>query len=34
VLDKAEKVEIGPKDKPVEDIVIKSVKVLKPQAEE
>jgi peptidylprolyl isomerase len=34
VLDKAEKVEIGPKDKPVEDIVIKGVKVLKPQAEE
>jgi len=34
VLDKAEKVEIGPKDKPVEDIVIKGVKVLRSQADD
>ncbi len=34
VLDKAEKVEIGPKDKPVEDIVITGVKVLKSAGKE
>ena len=34
VLDKAEKVEIGPKDKPVTDIVITGVKVLKSAGKE